>query len=256
MQTINRRAVLGGIVALAIPVPGHAAAPEELSAEADEGSVALTRYAADRVGKRPAVLVLHGARGVELKPRAYERYANHLATGGIDTYLVRYFTAADYQALDPKTSTRETRDVYDTGRFDGWTRRISSVVTAILERSDSSGRVGLLGFSLGGYIAADTAAHDERVTALAVMYGGMPDAEVTHVKRFPPLLELHGEADRNVPVAKGEELVKLAKEVGARAEMVTYPGREHGFDFSDSDPMTADAIERVIRFFQIQLSVG
>jgi carboxymethylenebutenolidase len=216
----------------------------------------LTRYAADRVGKRAAVLVLHGTRGVELKPRAYERYANHLATGGIDGYLVHYFTAADYQALDPNTSTRETRDVYDTGRFDGWGKRITSVVTAILARPDSSGHIGLLGFSLGGYIAAGTAARDERVMAVAVMYGGMPDAEVTHVKRFPPLLELHGEADRNVPVAKGEELVKLAKEVGARAEMVTYPGREHGFDFSDSDPMTADAIERVIRFFQIQLSAG
>jgi carboxymethylenebutenolidase len=216
----------------------------------------LTRYAADRVGKRPAVLVLHGARGVELKPRAYERYANHLATGGIDAYLARYFTAADHQALDPKTSTHETRDVYETGRFDGWTKRISSVVTAVRGRSDSSGQIGLLGFSLGGYIAADTAAHDERVTAVVVMYGGMPDAAAAHVKRFPPLLELHGEADRNVPVAKGEELVKLAKEAGAQAEIVTYPGREHGFDFSDSDPLTADAIERVVRFFQIQLSAG
>jgi carboxymethylenebutenolidase len=256
MKTISRRAVFAGIGALAIPVPTHAALPEELSAEADEGSVALTRHAADGGGKRPAVLVLHGNRGVELKPHAYERYADQLAAGGIDAYLVRYFTAADHQALDPKTSTRETREVYETGRFDGWTKRISSAVTAVLGRFDSSGRIGLLGFSLGGYIAADTAAHDERVRAVAVMYGGMPDAMVTHVKRLPPVLELHGEADRNVPLAKGKELVQLAKQVGAQAEMVIYPGKEHGFDFSDTDPMTADAIGRVVRFFQIQLSSG
>jgi carboxymethylenebutenolidase len=55
---------------------------------------------------------------------------------------------------------------------------------------------------------------------------------------------------------KGKELVQLAKQVGAQAEMVIYPGKEHGFDFSDTDPMTADAIGRVVRFFQIQLSSG
>jgi hypothetical protein len=37
----------------------------------------------------------------------------------------------------------------------------------------------------------------------------MPNAMVA-VKHMPALLEIHGEADRNVPVAKGEELVKLA----------------------------------------------
>jgi carboxymethylenebutenolidase len=116
----------------------------------------VTKYEAGHAGKRPAVLVLHGARGVELKPGAYERYANELAAGGIDAFLVRYFTPIDYQALDPNKSTRESRDAYATGRFEGWTRRISSVVTAILERTESSSRVGLLGFSLGGYFAADT----------------------------------------------------------------------------------------------------
>ena len=105
------------------------------------------------------------------------------------------------------------------------------MVTAIFKRPDASGRIGLLGFSLGGYVAADTAAHDDRVTAIAVLYGGMPDAMVAQVNHLPPLNELHGEADRSVPLAKGKELVSLARAVGAPAEQVTYPGREHGFDF-------------------------
>jgi carboxymethylenebutenolidase len=227
--------------------------PEELSADADEGSIAVTRYAPDRVGRRPAVLVLHGARGVELESRTYERYANALAADGIDAYLVSYFTAVDHQALDPKTSTRESRDAYNTEHFERWTKRISSVVTEIIERPNSSGHIGLLGFSLGGYVAADTAAHDQRITAIAVMYGGMPDATVPQVKHMPPLIELHGEADRSVPLAKGEELVKLARAVGAEAEQVTYSGRDHGFDFSDTDPMTTDAVGRVVRFFHDHL---
>ena len=48
------------------------------------------------------------------------------------------------------------------------------------------------------------------MTAIAVMYGGMPDAIVAQVKHMPPLVELHGEADRNVPLASGGELVNLA----------------------------------------------
>jgi carboxymethylenebutenolidase len=222
--------------------------------KADEESVGLTRYAADQIGKRCGIVVLHGSRGIELKPRAYQRYADALTAAGIDVYLARYFTVADLPVFDPKTSTRQRREAYETERFEGWARRVSSVVTAILARPESSGRIGLLGFSLGGFVAAGTAARDDRIAALAVLYGGMPDAMVSSVKRLPPLLELHGDADRNVPFAKGQELVKLADAVGSAAEQVTYPGKDHGFDFSDTDPATADAIGRVTRFFQTRLA--
>jgi carboxymethylenebutenolidase len=122
-----------------------------------------------------------------------------------------------------------------------------------LTRPDTSGRIGLLGFSLGGYIAAATALRDDRVAALAVLYGGVPDAMTSDVKHLPPLLELHGEADSNVPLREGERLVKLAKAAGGEAEQVTYPGKTHGFDFADTDPATFDAIDRVRRFFGAHL---
>jgi carboxymethylenebutenolidase len=86
-----------------------------------------------------------------------------------------------------------------------------------------------------------------------VLYGGMPEAMVSEVKRLPPLIELHGETDRNVPLAEGQQLVRLGKAVGSVAEQVTYPGKAHGFDFSDTDPVAADAIGRVTRFFQARL---
>jgi carboxymethylenebutenolidase len=88
------------------------------------------------------------------------------------------------------------------------------------------------------------------------LYGAMPDAMLSEVKRLPPLIDLHGEADRNVPFAKGEELVKLAKAIGAEAELVAYPGKPRGFDFSETDPMTDDAIGRVVGFFESRLQVG
>jgi carboxymethylenebutenolidase len=84
----------------------------------------------------------------------------------------------------------------------------------------------------------------------------MLEAMVSQVKRLPPLIELHGEADRNVPFAMGEQLVKLGKAVGAEAELVAYPGKPHGFDFSDTDPMTTDAVSRVVRFFESRLKIA
>jgi carboxymethylenebutenolidase len=255
MHTINRREAVAGLALLAVSGPARAGMPEQFSVEADEGSVALTRYPTDHAGRRPSVLLLHGSHGFELKPRAYQRYADALSAKGIDAYLIRYLTAADAPAFEPKT-TQARREAYEATRFDSWSKRVSSVVTAILARPDSSGRIGLLGFSLGGYVASATAARDERVAALAVLYGGMPDAMVSHVKHLPPLIELHGEADRNIPLAEGEALVKLGKAIGTEAELVAYPDRPHGFDFSDTDPMTADAVGRVTRFFESRLGIA
>lgn len=256
MRTISRRAALAGFALLPLFAPADAGVPEQLRVDADEGSVALTRYGASEAGKRPSVLLLHGLHGFERRPRAYQRYADALSARGIDAYLLRYFSAADAPALDPTSRTRASREAYEAGRFNGWARRVSAVVTTIFARPDSSGRVGLLGFSLGGYVAADAAARDRRVTALAVLNGGMPDAMVAEISHLPPMIVLHGEADQNVPLAKGEQLVKLGKAIGAQAELVAYPGRPHGFDFSDTDPMAADAIGRVVGFFEARLTVA
>ncbi len=254
MPAIDRRTALYGLVLLSLCHPARAEAAEQLSIDAGEGHVELTRYATDGDGKRASVLLLNGTRGFEPRIRAYERYASALSAKGIDVYLLRYLTVADNDIFHSRTITRPRREAYETGRFDGWAERTSAVITAILARSDSSGRIGLLGFSLGGYVAAATAARDTRVDALAVLYGGMPDAMVSGVKHLPPLIELHGDADRNVPFAKGEELVKLGKRIGAEAELVPYPGKAHGFDFSDNDPAAADAVGRVTRFFETRLA--
>ncbi len=68
------------------------------------------------------------------------------------------------------------------------------------------------------------------------------------------MIELHRDADTNVAIENCRKLVELAKSVGAEAEFVPYAGRPHGFDFSDSDPTTTDAIGRVTRFFQAHLA--
>ena len=249
---ISRRAALAAFAALLSPATARGAPGEQFEVTSGQDSLLVSRYAATGDGKRPAVIALHGARGIELRARAYERYADALAARGIDTYFLRYMTPADMAALI--STSHASREAYERTRFDGWADTVAATVTAVLARSDSSGRIGLLGFSLGSYIAAEAAVRDTRVAALAVLYGGMPQDMTTKIRHMPPLIALHGEADKNVPIEEGRQLVALGKSAGAETEFVPYPGKAHGFDFADTDPATADAIGRVTRFFQAKLA--
>ncbi len=209
--------------------------PQELSVDVSERAVAVTRYAAEGTASRPAVLVLHGAGGLDVGPQGYARPASALAENGIDAYLVRYFGSGDRSC----------------GCWDLWAETVATVTTAILRRPEASGRVGLLGFSLGGAVAV-AVARDPRIAALVVFYGFIPNGQRSRIDRLPPLLALHGDADDNVPLASGQGIVSLARQLGGRAELVIYPGAGHRYS-TWGEIAANDAINRTISFFRAQL---
>ena len=63
---------------------------------------------------------------------------------------------------DIGVAAEDGRIAVDRYRIAGWAKRVSSVVSAVLARPQSSGRIGLLGFSLGGFVAAAAAAQEAR----------------------------------------------------------------------------------------------
>jgi len=67
-------------------------------------------------------------------------------------------------------------------------------------------------------------------------------------KTYPPTLLLHGENDTDVPY---EQSVLMAKELernGVKHELISMPGRGHGFDRAMGEPEIAATFERVLRF--------
>src|SRR6201986_1820842 len=149
MHPIDRRAALAALALLPLGASARPEASEQIKFAADEGEVVVTRYAAPGPDKRPCVVLLHGLHGFERRLPAYERSTSALTAKGIDAYLLRYLTAADVEFIDSGATTRK-REAFRARRYDGWTRRVSAGVRSILARPDSSGRIGLLGFSLGG----------------------------------------------------------------------------------------------------------
>ena len=212
-----------------------------------DGALQADRYTAAGAKARPAIVILHGASGIAPFADAYVRYARTLAASGFDAYLVSYFSP--HAKGSPPAADR----LEEFRRRAIWRSRIGALIGVAKNAPHASGKIGLLGFSLGGQVALSTAANDERVDSVVVFYGMIPMAEA--MVHLPPILVIHGEADRTVPYARGEEIVALAHRLGANASILGYRGKDHGFDFLGG-PAADSAMQQTIAFFRRELHQG
>ena len=69
------------------------------------------------------------------------------------------------------------------------------------------------------------------------------DSPITYVHRgTPPLLVMHGLADKLVPVAQSARLIDKVHEAGSPGELVTFPDQGHGFKGADASKSVTQAI--------------
>ena len=89
--------------------------------------------------------------------------------------------------------------------------------------------------------------------------GHSPDSERTWFDRFCPVrnvtnrypatLLLHGDIDTDVPYEQSRAMARKLESFGVDHELVTVPGRGHGFDDPGfSDPVSAAALDRILPF--------
>jgi carboxymethylenebutenolidase len=210
---------------------GPAAAVEtNLVVPTNGGSIAVRVYAAPGEKTRPTVLILHDRSG---PTPDHERYANEISAAGMNAWLFSYYSAADEEAM--QSVDHSYRVEYFDKRFRDWMKTISDIAGYALAQNGSSGRLGLLGLSNGGFLAVGAAAIDKRIAAIVVCYGGIADPIKDQINRLPPLLELHGDADQVISIAEGRALVDRAKALGGEAQQLVYSGAGHSFDFKNDD---------------------
>lgn len=186
---------------------------------------------------RPAVLVLHSSAGMLGRGGANVRgWADAFAERGFVAYVVHYFD---------RTGDVRTDDAREDTIFPQWTSTLSDAVSFV--RSDAeidSSRVDAFGISLGGYMALALGAVDQRVSRLVILSGGFFDALAPAVRRLPPTLLLHGDADDIVPIQRAQQVDSALSRLHVPHALVVYPGGSHGLD----DDLEPDAIKRSLLF--------
>jgi carboxymethylenebutenolidase len=111
-------------------------------------------------------------------------------------------------------------------------------------------RVGILGFSLGGYLATCLASIDARIKAAVEFSGGFPREMKLFMRRLPPTLVIHGEADDVIPVSEAHHLQELLANKNVPHEIQIYPGEGHHL----AAEARGDADRRTISFFKKHLA--
>jgi dienelactone hydrolase len=115
--------------------------------------------------------------------------------------------------------------------FENWIRAIRDGVGYVRKRPEvDENRVGLIGLSLGGYLAVSVAAEKEsRLAAVVECFGGLETEITKDVKNLPPTLVIHDEKDQTVPVKEAYALLGRLVANNVPHEFKVYTGVGHVF---------------------------
>jgi len=122
-----------------------------------------------------------------------------------------------------------------------------------------TGKVGTVGFCMGGALSLYAATKNANVNAAVIFYGGHPNVKPDLAGLRAPILGLYAENDGFVTVTSVRDLEKNLKSLGKKYEFHIYPGVDHAF-FNDERPAVynptaaEDAWKRTLKFFNSHLA--
>jgi carboxymethylenebutenolidase len=221
---------------------------EYLTYPSPQGSGSVRGYfarPANASGKLPGIVVIHENRG--LNPYI-EDVARRLA--------VENFVAFAPDALTPAGGYPgdEEKGAQLFSQLDP-AKRIEDMLAAapyLKSRPECSGKVGAVGFCIGGTIVNIMAVRIPDLGAAVPFYGGQPSAADT-AKIKAPLLIHYAALDERIDAGwpAYEEALKAA---GVKYQMYMYPGTNHGFH-NDTTPRYDEAAaklawSRTVAFFK------
>jgi dienelactone hydrolase len=184
--------------------------------------ITVERFEPMRTGKHPVVIMIHGAAGL------FKHEGKELPAGDL--------SILDGAVLSQKAPL--------------WLDTLSAAVDYAWKLPGvDKHHIGLLGESLGGYLAVALAARDWRIVALSEFSGGMPDPLVSGLTHFPPTLIQHGENDTLVPVQEAYRLEQMLRKLKVPCQIQIYSGQGHYFDSATRRRI----LDRTRDFFRIYL---
>jgi carboxymethylenebutenolidase len=114
-----------------------------------------------------------------------------------------------------------------------------AIIDAAVDSARSAGKVAIVGYGWGGYLAYVAANHVSGL-ACAVSYYGQGIVDEYGAKRRIPILLHFGENDALIPFESVSQFRMLRPEVSA----FSYPGAAHAFDASDLESYQETAAQQ------------
>jgi dienelactone hydrolase len=144
--------------------------------------------------------------------------------------------------LDSFGPRKITDTATNQGQLSTWAELADAFATLKLLSADKRidpKRIGIVGWSRGGFIAMNTALETARKASIAdelkfaahiVFYGPGTTQYRDKATDGSPFLFLHGEADNYVPIVPTGEFGDWLKTMGNAVTFISYPGVYHDFD--------------------------
>ena len=234
--------LLAFVAVSAVKAAADANEPASLFFESGGRKIRMDRYAAAGAQSKRTIIVLHGAGGTLFDGPSMRRVARALADDGDTVYLMHYFNrTGTIGALD---STMQTH-------FDEWLQTLRDGIQWVHGRENKgTRRIGLYGYSLGGFLAIAAASDNPLVGAVTEQAGGIWNSQEKRVGKMPPVLMVHGLEDKRVPVEKyAKTLRRVLSERGGHVETDWVPAEGHVF----SETAMAAVRPKVAKFFAREL---
>lgn len=229
-----------------LPLYGQTLHPTTGSFSSGGKAITIERFDPPGKGLHTAVLLVHGSGGAGGDLRTFGLF-EALTSAGYSVFLPHYFDGeGDWRPGEVKQFFGYIRTLNDAAQY------------AVSQPNIRPGEIGLVGFSLGGYLVVGLAEEElshpppkppPTIKVVVEMFGGIPQFAISRMTSMPPILILHGEDDDTVPVAQAHELSALLDQKKLPYEIKIYPGQGHGF----SGAALTDSFQRTTAFLKAHL---
>jgi carboxymethylenebutenolidase len=197
----------------------------------NDGTFEVFVVATQAAAKRPALIICSEAFGVNDHMRdVAERFAHQ----GYNVFVPELFWRIERKIELPYNDAglKRASEIADSFHKVKSTEDIGKLVDVARNRQDCTGKIGILGFCVGG-AAAYLAAVRLGLDACVSYYGkGIEDYLEEAAKFNCPAVLHYGGADRFIPPAVIAK-VRNAFSANANVEIFEYPGVDHGFNSED-----------------------
>jgi dienelactone hydrolase len=236
--------------------------------------ITVWRYEPKVKGRHPALVMLHGLECLGESPKRYEFIAERFAAKGYAVHFVHYFNCTPVDVKDAAAVQARVKagllplmpgaepDEQVRRYFQSWMGVVKKTVQfARAQDNVDPERVGLIGFSLGGFITMSLLATepDLNLSAAVECFGGLPKELYASLKKAPPVLIFHGDRDDIVPVKEAYDLRALLKERKCHVEDKIFENCGHMF-LGDNGQLRLDRVieaEQIcVRFLEKHLKNG